>query len=489
MRTIILFIPLLLCACSLSPDYARPETDLPTAYALGAGAEHVESAPPAAYTPCTADTRDWWQNFNSEALVKLQALALENNHNFAADRWVLAQTFSQARASRASLFPSLDAGASASRRGSDSSAGYRVADTFSGTMQAGWELDLWGKNAESASSAEYRALAGMYAWRGAGLALESEVALTYFSWLAARENLAVYDSMLGNAREVLDYQEKRERMGALPPLDVARQRASVQSMEADRINYVIKMNTALNSLCLLLGVSEPPADITALIEKEELKRFLPPDVEPGLPAELLARRPDIAQAEARLQAANADIGVARAAFLPGIALTASGGWQSGSLSSLISPANALYNLAAALVAPIFNNGKLNAQLDGATSAQREMVERYQSTTLGAFLEVSDSLTANALLRGQETHRIESAAQSAEAYRIARTRYERGAEDFLSVLDAQSSMLSADNSLIQTRLERLNTAVALFKSLGGGWAGEGDMETMRKETESAPYLTF
>lgn len=481
-RNILIFLPLLFAGCGLAPDYARPETDLPPAYALTSGTEQAESV-------FSAENRDWWKQFDSKALVLLQETALANNHSFAAEGWALQQVFSQARAARSNLFPSVSTSAGASRKGSDSATGYKVSDSFNGTLQASWELDLWGKNASTADSKEFSALAGMYAWRAAGLALESEVALTYFSWLAARENLAVYDAMLANAREVLDFQEKREKLGAVAPLDVARQRASVRNMEADRINYEVKMNTAHNSLCLLLGVGELPEEIAALIEAEKLAQFLPPAIEAGLPAELLARRPDVAQAEARLMAANADIGTARAAFLPGISLTVSGGYSSSSLSSLFSPASALYSLASSLVMPIFNNGQLNAQLDSAMAAKEELVENYQQTALAAFWEVSGSLTSHALLQEQEIHRTEASAQSAEAYRIARLRYESGAEDFLTVLDAQSSLLSADNSMIQVRLERLNTVVGLFKALGGGWAAEGDMDAMRTEHESASFLTF
>lgn len=478
-----LLLCLCLSACSLSPDYVRPESGLPHAY------NQESPNTPDTLETVQAENRDWWQNFNSPVLLALQSAALQNNHAFIAERWSLAQVFSQARSSRAALLPSVDAGGSASRHGSDSSSGYNVSDSFSGTMQASWELDIWGKNADTADSAEYSALAGMYAWRAAGLSLESEVALTYFSLLAARENLAVYDAMLENAREVLDFQEKRENLGALAPLDLARQRASVRNMEAERINYLIKMTNARNSLCQLVGLSELPDELNAALEQERLENFLPPEIDAGLPDSLLARRPDIAQAEARLMAANANIGVARAAFLPGISLTVSGGWQSDSLSSLISPASALYSLASSLVLPIFNNGRLNAQLDSATAAKEELIERYRETVLAAFWEVSGSLTAHTLLRDQEKHRVEAAAQSAEAYRIARLRYESGAEDFLTVLDAQSSMLSAENNMIQVRLERINTVISLFKALGGGWAQEGDMERMRHEHESGSFLSF
>lgn len=476
----------LLGACSLAPEYQRPDgpgAGLPQAYASARDAQRSDLE---AYVP---ENRDWWKNFNSAVLTDLQDMALRNNRDFLAERWALAQAFSQARAGRANLLPEVSLNGSGSRRGSDSSSGYNVADSISGTAQASYELDLWGKNSDSAQSREFLAEAGLFSWRGAGLSLESEVALTYFAYLAARENLSVYDSQLDNARQVLDYQEKRERLGAVAPLDVASQRRSVQNMESERINYLININESRNNLCLLLGVAELPGDLAARLESERLMDILPPGVRAGLPAELLARRPDVAEAEARLKSANADIGVARAAFLPGISLTASAGYASDSLSDWISPASALYSLAASLVQPIFNNGKLVAEYDGALAARQELVERYRQAALSAFWEVSTALEAGRLLQVQEGHRDEAAAQAAEAYRIARVRYESGAEEFISVLDAQDGMLSASNSLVQTRLERLNSVVTLFKALGGGWAEEGDLREMRDELASLPALTF
>lgn len=458
----LVFLILLLTSCGLSPQYARPEVDIPQAYPTPAETERLA---------LRAENRAWWQGFASKALPELQAAAIANNHAFQAERHVLAQSFAQARAARASLFPSVEVGGSGSHKGNAIPGGYSKSDALSGTVQASYEVDIWGKNYDTATAQSYRAIAGVNAWRGAGLTLESEVALTYFSYLAARENLAVYNAMLENAKEVLEYQEKRENLGAAAPLDVARQRASVESMEAGRISYLVNMAEARNSLARLVGSSEIPANILAVMDTENIMDMLPPAIEAGIPADLLARRPDIAEAEARLMAANANIGVARAAFLPGVSLTASAGWQSDSLSTLISPASALFSLAGSLLQPVFQGGKLLAQYDETVAAHKELMERYREAALAGYLEVATTLETNVLLGQQEKHRELSAGQSEEAYRIARLRYEAGAEDFLAVLNAQETKLNAASQVVQTRLERLNTAIALFKALGGGWMSE------------------
>jgi len=468
---------LLLAGCGLSPKYARPDLDLPGKYtetdfngALPGSASGGASMPEpvAAYS---AENRLWWTHFSSPALAVLQERALANSFAFQAEREVLAQALYRARQARADLLPSVDVGGSASRRGNAVSGGYQKADAFSGTIQASYELDIWGANQEYAEAAAHRFIAGLNAWRAAGLSLESEVALTYFSYLSARENLAVYDEILVNARDVLAYQQTREQYGAAAPLDVARQKSSVYAMEAGRISYLVKMTEARNSLCQLIGVAQLPENIAALMDKEKIADMVPPPIGPGLPAELLLRRPDIAQAEANLKAANADIGVARAAFLPGISLSASAGWSSDSLNTLVSPVSALYSLAASLLQPVFHNGQLLNQYKETLAAHRELVDRYREAALGAFLEVSTALDSNRLLQVQEEHRELSSGQAEEAYRIARLRYEAGAEDFLAVLNAQETMLNADIQLVQSRLERLNTVVSLFKALGGGWGEE------------------
>ena len=472
-------VVLFLSGCGLSPDYVRPDLDLPGIYTEGEGMPQ----PVVAYS---AETRDWWRNFESPALSELQHRALANSYAFRAERESLAQALYRARQARAVLLPGVNTSGSGSRRGSAVPGGYVKNDALSGTIQASYELDIWGANMETAQAAGHRFIAGLNAWRGAGLSLESEVALTYFAYLAARENLAVYDATLANAREVLSYQETREKLGAAAPLDVARQRSSVAAMEAGRINHRIKMTAARNSLCQLIGVAELPGDILAMMEKETIGNLVPPTINTGIPSDLLLRRPDLAQAEANLKAANADIGVARAAFLPGITLTASAGWQSDSLSSLINPASALFSLGASLLQPIFQGGRILNQYEATVAAHRELMERYREAALAAFLEVATALDSNKLLQEQEAHREFSRQQATEAYRIARLRYEAGAEDFLAVLSAQESVLNAENQTVQSRLERLNTVVALFKALGGGWGAEqADFLGKKPEAASRP----
>lgn len=470
LRALVLSL-ILLGGCSLAPGYTRPETALPEAFSGDARSGDARSGNARSggenRVPDAAN-RLWWATFASKALPELQRLALDNNHAFAAERWLLSQKLSQVRSSRSALFPSVELGLNSSRQGGESPAGYTVKDAYSGSLQVKYELDLWGKNSDTATSAAFSAEAGLNAWRGAGLSLESEVALTYFAMLAAQANLRVYDAMLNNAREVLVYQEKRAALGAAEPLEVARQRNSVQSMEAERMGYRIKIDEARNSLCLLLGVATLPATLESAVTADSLMVLLPPAISPGLPSQLLARRPDIAEAEARLQSANADIGVARAAFLPVLNLTVTNAVQSDQLTRFIAPESALYTLAASLVQPIFSGGRQLAQLDLAVAVKEELIERYRQASLAAFWEASTALNANDLLATQELFRVEASRQAAEAYRIARAQYEAGAQDYLSLLTAQDSMLSAESSLVQTRLQRLNSVVALFKALGGGW---------------------
>jgi outer membrane protein TolC len=186
----------------------------------------------------------------------------------------------------------------------------------------------------------------------------------------------------------------------------------------------------------------------------------------GLPSSLLLRRPDILKAEASLKAANADIGASRAAFLPLVNLTVQGGWQSDEFHTLFTPTSTLYALASSLVAPIFQGGRLIAQHDAAIARREELVARYQQAALSAFLETDTAIAANSFLAKEEENRVVAVREANEAYRIVNIQYREGATDFLNLLDAQRTLLTAQDAQITVTLARLNTTVGLFKTLGG-----------------------
>ena len=446
-------------ACSLAPAYIRPDALLP------------ESAPAVWSTgEETAMNAEWWNGFGSTVLPHLHKEGLAQNRNFAASGWQLAQAIAQSRAARAPLFPWLGAEGSASRMGHHSgpSNAFAMTETISGGFQASYELDVWGRLRSQADNAAFMAEATLNDWRAVGLSLESDIAMAYFNLLALRERLSVQRNILSTAEQTLGYIEKQQRAGAASTLDRARQRGDVASMKARTQDLERQEQAAKNVLNSLLGSAITPAELDALMSAESITNLTPPAVTAGLPSSLLLRRPDILKAEASLKAANANIGTARAAFLPIVNLTVQGGWQSDEFHTLFRPSSTLYALVSSLVAPIFQGGRLAAQHDAALARKEELIAKYQQAALSAFLETDTAISAGTYLIQEEQNRDEAVRQAREAYRIVRIQYREGSTDFLNLLDAQRTLLTAQDAHIAVILARLNTTVGLFKALGGGW---------------------
>jgi len=463
---IILSITMCLQACSLAPKYERPEDVLPNSA--------PESWPQETKATVFSENAEWWNGFQSRALPLLQKEGVTKNLNFAASGWQLAQAVAQSRVARSPLFPWIGATGSVSRKGAytkptgQQTDTINVVDTFSGGFQASYELDLWGRLRSQADAAAFMAEATLNDWRAVGLSLESDIAITYFQLLALREKLAVQRDILSTAQQTLNYIEKQQQAGAASTLDLARERSDVASMKARTKELERQMSAAKNALNNLLGVATTPKELDRLIAEDSITELKPPVVVPGLPSNLLLRRPDILKAEASLKAANANIGAARAAFLPVVNLIAQGGWQSDELHSLFRPTSTLYSLAASFVTPIFQGGRLMAQHDATTARKEELIARYQQTVLSAFLEIDTAITANGFLTQEEADRSASVRDAREADRIVRVQYREGSTDFLSLLDAQRTLLTVQDAQISATLARLNTTVSLFKALGGGW---------------------
>jgi NodT family efflux transporter outer membrane factor (OMF) lipoprotein len=463
-RTILFALPAaaLLQACSLAPAYVRPDSGLP------------DSAPAFwpqnAGTPEAAENAEWWDGFNSKALVLLQKEALARNHNFAASGQQLAQAIAQSRMARAPLFPWIGAEGAASRAWfhAGRTEAFSMADTLSGAFQASYELDIWGKLRSRADSAAFMAEATLNDWRAIGLSLESDTAIAYFQLLALRERLSVQRDILSTAQQMLEYIEKQHRAGAATTLELARRRSDVASMKARTQDLERQEQAAKNALNNLLGTATTPEEPDRLMSSESITTLTPPAVAAGLPSGLLLRRPDILEAEASLKAANADIGSARAAFLPLVNLTAQGGLQSDEFHTLFRPDSALYALVSSLVAPIFQGGRLMALHDIALARKEELVARYQQAALSAFLETDTAIAADNFLVQEEENRSAAVREAREAYRIVRVQYREGSADFLSLLDTQRTLLTAQDAHITVTLARLNASVGLFKTLGGGW---------------------
>jgi outer membrane protein, multidrug efflux system len=439
-----------LAGCSFVPAYENPTVPTQAAWATqpkdGAGAVAV--------------TADWWHQFRSPELDSLMAEALAANQDIAAAIARIDQARANTRSAGAPLLPNVEATGSLS--GTHTHQNHRTRNNGAGqaVLTANYEVDLWGKNAAGLESAEHTLKANVFDRDALTLTVQSEVAATYFDAVALKQRVDIARANLDAANQVLKLVQIQMNQGAATALDLAQQRTAVATFEAQIPVLEQQLEADRTSLAILAG--RAPGDTT--VDTGKLDALHLPAIATGQPSDLLQRRPDIAEAEANLRAANADIGVARAEFFPSLTLS-----PELVLSGLSSSGTATAaSIAAGLVAPIFEGGRLEGQLELSKARKQELVATYRQTVLTSFKEVEDALstveTSAAQVRSLQT----AADQAREAFRLAQLSYSAGATDFLTVLDAQRTLLTNEDSLVQAQLDRFTAATNLFKGLGGGW---------------------
>ncbi len=440
----------LLGACTMMPDYERPKLDMPSAFD-GANGTTAKDATIAA---------DWWTAFNDPELQTLMGVALVNNLDIAAALARIDEAQGSLRATNSSLLPQVDASGNASRSDNSSSSS-SVSKSAGGNLSISYALDLWGQYRSQSASSEASYRATQFDHDATVLLIQSSVASTYFTILTFEDRQVIAQDSLKAAQETLQLVENRYKYGAISALDLAQQRAAVATIEAGIPTIEDQLNANRHALAILLGrVPEGFSVTTAGTNALTL-----PKIAVGQPSSLLERRPDIRSAEASLEAANANIGAARAAFFPSINLSASKSvnWLAG-----IGTSNGS-SIAASLLAPIFSGGQLEGNLQTSKAKKVELAANYRKTVLTSFGEVEDAMSsAEANARRAAALNI-AATESRKAYDLSEESYKAGAIDFSSLLDAQRSWLSARDTLAQARLAQLTAAVNLFIALGGGWS--------------------
>jgi NodT family efflux transporter outer membrane factor (OMF) lipoprotein len=457
-RTLIhLAILALLGGCAVT----SPAPDaVPTMPLVFAEATAVDAAMPAA---------DWWNAFGSTELTALIAAAEAANPDLAIAAERVLQAEAQVRTADASLFPALNFGMGSSRRETRPDGGeWKASDASSASLSASYELDLWGRNAAGRDAAEAGLRASRFDRETVRLTLVAGVANAYFQLLSLRGRIGIARENLAIAERVFKVVDSRVRNGAASALDRARQQAAVLTQQASLLPLEVQERQLLFALAILLGRMPEGFDTSAA----SLAGLGVPRVAAGLPAHLLLRRPDLASAEAQLVAANANVIAARAALLPSISLTGSAGLASNVLLNFLSAPTATLSLGASLLQSIFDGGRLGAQVDSAQSRERELVEGYRKAVHAALADVEGALAAAGRLATQEALQEQVVEQARVALRLAEVRYREGADDLLSLLDAQRTLFQAEDQLAGIRLSRLQAAVSLYKALGGSWQEVG-----------------
>ena len=454
-RLPILLLPVLLAACTLGPDYQAPENPTPPAW----------RNPPAQSSELWP-SQDWWQGFGSPQLDLYIAAAQSANTDLAAAEARIRQADAQARIAGAPLLPSLTLGANAvhDRQPSARTGKLVTGTSYSPGLTASYEADFWGKNAATARAAEQLAQASRFDQVTVSLTVMTGVATTYFRTLELHDRLKVAEDNLASAGSTLEGLQKQQHAGIVNALDVAQQETVVATLDAAVPQLREQYEQALDALAILLGRTPDQMERGP----ETLAGLSHPDVRPGLPSTLLARRPDVAESEAQLISANANIQAARAAFYPSIDLTAEGGFVSAALSTALKPSNAVFTLTAALTQPIFDNGLLEGQFDFAQARYDELLATYRKTVLSAFANVEDSLVAVQQTTDQEKRQAQAVATAQRAYDFARAQMKAGTINILTVLNTETALFSAQDALVQAKSAHFQALVNLFGALGGGW---------------------
>ncbi len=448
---------LLVTACSFMEPAPQPDIAL---------SEQWLEATPA--TGAAMPSAEWWRSFGSPRLDALIDSAFEGNPDLRVQGERVIQAELALRVANASLFPSLNlSGGSGWRRddpGSRSSGTVTDKNSTSLNLAASYEVDLWGRVSSSIASGEASLAASRHDYESARLSLAASVATAWFQYLASMERLNIARENLAIAERVFKVVEARYRNGAVSSLDLSRQTTTVLSQRAQIDPLEVQVRQTRMALDILCGRAPMPPSSES---PGALAELAIPSIDAGLPSELLLRRPDIAGAEARLAAASANIAAARAELFPRITLSGGGGLATDALLSLASPASVI-NLSAAVLQTIFDGGRLRAQVETARSREREMLETYRKTILSSLQEVEISLSNAARDTRQEEAQAQILVEAERGLRLAELRYRTGADDLLSVLDAQRTRFAVQDQLAQLRLARLTNAVNLYKALGGGW---------------------
>jgi multidrug efflux system outer membrane protein len=411
----------------------------------------------------------WWDLFQDEQLQELIRTALQQNFDLRIAATRILQAQAQLGTTRADKFPTVDAGASASRTRAPKSTvpfpldPYQIND-FQLTARVAWEIDFWGKFRRATEAAQASLLASEWGRRAVATSLISQVASAYFEMRAFDRQLDVATRTLASRRESLRLTEVSASGGATSLVDVRQAEQLVFNAAATTSDLERQIAQQENYISVLLGRN--PSDVPRGATLEQQAHV--PEVPVGLPSALLERRPDVREAEQLLVAANANIGVARAAYLPQISLTGNGGVQSAALSSLFTTPAGLWSFGAGLTQPIFNAGRTRSRVALSKAQQEEAVLAYQQTIQQSLREVSDALVGYRKGRDfREQQQLLNRA-AADARRLADIRYRGGATSYLEVLDSDTRMFSAELGVTQAELSELLSLVQVYRALGGGW---------------------
>lgn len=467
-------LAVLLGGCSFIPEVELPEPPVEALWPSGPAYEATRANLAVAPGQPSLGELGWRAFFRSPELTRLVGEALESNRDLRAAALDVERARALYRVSRAELYPRVEAGGSFTRQRRPQDLTARGGAETSSQWQANvgttaFELDFFGRIRSLNEQALQQYLATEEARRSARIALVAEVANAYLALLADRELLALTEATLEAQRQSFELTATRLEQGLATRLDVAQARSAVETARANLALYTRQVAQDRNALELLVG-RPLPDDLGAeapVLSEADFVAALPP----GLPSDLLLRRPDIRRAERELYAANAAIGAARAAFWPSISLTATGGLASGDLAGLFQAGSGAWLFSPSIDLPIFDAGAREANLEAARIEREIALAQYEQTIQTAFREVADALAARGTLDEQIAAQASLVEATRASYELSRLRYDQGLDSYLTTLDSQRELYAAQQALIALERQRLAALVTLYAALGGGLGEE------------------
>ena len=472
---------LVLAACTVGPDYVRPTADTPAAFKEMEGWK-------------TAQPRDqelrgkWWESYNDPLLNELVEQVSVSNQNLVQ----AAAQFRQARAlvqsARASYMPSVSASASATR--SQSPSGFvgqnqnlnanGPSTSYSLSLDAVWEPDLWGRVRRTVESNAAGAQASAADLQALRLSVQAELAQNYFQVRALDAQKQLFDDTIAAYQRSLTLTQNQYTAGVVAKVDVIQAQTQLKTTQAQALDIGVQRAQLEHAIALLLG--KPPSGFSLVVAP---LTALPPAFPVGVPSSLLERRPDIAAAERRMAAANAQIGVAEAAYYPSLTLSATGGYQSSSFSNWLTAPSRFWSLGPALAQTLFDGGLRRAQTDQAIAAYDANVAGYRQTVLTGFQEVEDNLVALRILEEEAAIQDEAVQNARQSVALTTNQYKAGIVSYLNVVTVQATALVNERTAVDVLNRRLAASVLLVKALGGGW-NASDLPTPDELARGDPF---
>jgi outer membrane protein, multidrug efflux system len=456
----------LVSACTLGPDYKRPQITAPATF-------QYETKDAAA----TADT-PWWQQFQDPVLEQLIDEALKHNTNVQIAAANVEQAAALMLQTRSQLFPIVGYGAGAQRERTREPAFASLipnypnpASAYQAALQASWEIDLWGRIRRQSESAYANVLATDEARRGVILSLVAQVANSYLQLRGLDAQLDVAKKTLQTYKESVDLFTLQFQYGQVSMMNVAQAQSQYETAAAQIPLIESQIAQTQSSLAVLIGRDPGP-----IVRGKSVYDLQLPQVPAGVPSALLARRPDLNQAEQQLVAANAQIGAAKALYFPTISLTGAFGNASADLSKLFSGPARVWSYAGSVVGPIFTFGAVSGQVAQAEAAQNAALLNYQLSIRNAFADVDNALIANQKLKQQLDAQVKLVAALQQYNELARLQYDGGYTSYSTVLQAEQALFPAELNLASIRAQVFASAVNIYKSMGGGWVTLADQRT-------------